>query len=193
LRPANKAGKGTDMSNRREFEIAFVGLKPGVHEFNYRIDDRFFEEYNEQDFRNPDANVKLLLEKSNGFMILRFEIGGKAEVACDRCNNNLPLQLFDEIKVMIKMTDDPALMNEQEEDPDVYYISRGESHIDIKDWIYEFINLSIPMQKTCEYENMDGPYCNPSAREVLKNMRPDESQGANPIWKGLEKFKGLEE
>jgi uncharacterized metal-binding protein YceD (DUF177 family) len=193
LRPANKAGKGTDMSNRREFEIAFVGLKPGVHEFNYRIDDRFFEEYNEQDFRNPDANVKLLLEKSNGFMILRFEIGGKAEVTCDRCNNNLPLQLFDEFKVMIKMTDDPALMNEQEEDPDVYYISRGESHIDIKDWIYEFINLSIPMQKTCEYENMDGPYCNPSAREVLKNMRPDESQGANPIWKGLEKFKGLEE
>jgi uncharacterized metal-binding protein YceD (DUF177 family) len=193
LRPANKAGKGTDMSNRREFEIAFVGLKPGVHEFNYRIDDRFFEEYNEQDFRNPDANVRLLLEKSNGFMILRFEIGGKAEVTCDRCNNNLPLQLFDEFKVMIKMTDDPALMNEQEEDPDVYYISRGESHIDIKDWIYEFINLSIPMQKTCEYENMDGPYCNPSAREVLKNMRPDESQGANPIWKGLEKFKGLEE
>jgi uncharacterized metal-binding protein YceD (DUF177 family) len=193
LRPANKAGKGTAMSNRREFEIAFVGLKPGVHEFNYRIDDRFFEEYNEQDFRNPDANVKLLLEKSNGFMILRFEIGGKAEVTCDRCNSNLPMQLFDDFKVMIKMTDDPDLMNEQEEDPDVYYISRGESHIDVKDWIYEFINLSIPMQKTCEYESMDGPYCNPAARELLKNMRPDESQGTNTIWKGLEKFKGLEE
>jgi len=85
------------------------------------------------------------------------------------------------------------VMNEQEEDPDVYYISRGESHIDVKDWIYEFVNLSIPMQKTCEYENMDGPYCNPAAKEVLKNMKPDESHGSNPIWKGLEKFKGLEE
>jgi uncharacterized metal-binding protein YceD (DUF177 family) len=192
LRPANRREKGTDMSNRREFEIAFVGLKPGVHEFTYRIDDRFFEEYNEQDFRNPSANVKLLLEKSNGFMILRFEIGGQAEVTCDRCNNNLPIQLFDEFKVMIKMTDDPELMNEQEEDPDVYYISRGESHIDVKDWIYEFINLSIPMQKTCEYESMDGPYCNPAAREALNNMRPEEKPGANPIWKGLEKFKDLE-
>jgi len=181
------------MSNRREFEIAFVGLKPGVHEFSYHIDDRFFDEYNEQDFRNPNADVKLLLEKSNGFMILRFEIGGKAEVTCDRCNNNLPLQLFDEFKVMIKMTDDPAVMNNQEEDPDVYYISRGESHIDVKDWIYEFINLSIPMQKTCEYENMDGPFCNPTAKEVLRNMRPEENQGTNPIWKGLEKFKDLGE
>jgi len=181
------------MSNRREFEIAFVGLKPGVHEFSYHIDDRFFDEYNEQDFRNPYADVKLLLEKRNGFMILRFEIGGKAEVTCDRCNNNLPLQLFDEFKVMIKMTDDPAVMNNQEEDPDVYYISRGESHIDVKDWIYEFINLSIPMQKTCEYENMDGPFCNPTAKEVLRNMRPEENQGTNPIWKGLEKFKDLGE
>jgi uncharacterized metal-binding protein YceD (DUF177 family) len=181
------------MSNRREFEIAFVGLKPGVHEFSYHIDDRFFEEYNEQDFRNPNADVKLLLEKSNGFMILRFEIGGRAEVNCDRCNNNLPIQLFDEFKVMIKMTDDPAVMNDQEEDPDVYYISRGESHIDVKDWIYEFINLSIPMQKTCEYENMDGPYCNPAAKEVLRNMRPEENHGTNPIWKGLEKFKDLGE
>jgi hypothetical protein len=49
------------------------------------------------------------------------------------------------------------------------------------------------MQKTCEYENMDGPYCNPAAREMLKNMKPDESQGTNPIWKGLEKFKDLGE
>lgn len=180
------------MSNRREFEIAFVGLKPGVHEFNYHVDDRFFEEYNEQDFRNPDAQVKLRLEKSNSFMILRFEVGGKAEVTCDRCNNNLPLQLFDEFTVTVKMTDEPELMNDQEEDPDVYYISRGESHIDVKDWIYEFINLSIPMQKTCEYENMDGPYCNAAAREVLNKMSPEKNHGSNPLWKGLEQFRDLE-
>jgi DUF177 domain-containing protein len=181
------------MSNRREFEIAFVGLKPGVHEFNYRVSERFFEEYNEQDFRNPEVNVKLLLEKNNSFMLLRFEIGGRAEVTCDRCNSNLPIQLFDEFKVTIKMTDDPGLMNDQEEDPDVYYISRAEGHVDVKDWIYEFVNLSIPMQKTCEYENMDGPYCNPAAREMLKSMRPDNNTSNNPVWKGLEKFKDLGE
>ena len=181
------------MSNRREFEIAFVGLKPGVHEFEYQVNDKFFEEYNEQDFRNASALVKLKLEKSSGFMILRFEVGGVTEVTCDRCNNNLPLQLFDEFTITVKMTDDPDMMNDQEEDPDVYYISRGESHLGVKNWIYEFINLSIPMQKTCEYENMDGPHCNPAAREILKKMRTEENGGSNPIWKGLEKFKDMGE
>ncbi len=180
------------MSNRREFEIAFVGLKPGIHEFNYTVDDRFFEGYQEQDFRKAEAQVKLLLERNNSFLLLRFEIGGQAEVTCDRCNSDLPLQLFDEFTVTVKMTDDPDQANENEEDPDVFYISRGESHLDVKDWIYEFVNLSIPMQKTCSYENMDGPHCNPEARELLKSMRPDEKK-ENLLWKGLEKFKGLDE
>ena len=181
------------MNSRRNYDIAFVGLKPGTHEFEYTIDDKFFVEYQEQDFRNCTAHVKLTLDKQNGFMLLKFEIGGKLEVTCDRCGNNLPLELWDDFNLVVKMSDEPDVMNEQEEDPDVYYISRGESHIDVKDWIYEFVNLSIPMQKTCEYENMDGPYCNPAAKELLNTMKPEERGGTNPIWKGLEKFKDLEE
>jgi len=180
------------MSHRREFEIAFVGLKPGVHEFEFKVDERFFDEYGEQDFKNAEAQVKLSFEKSNSFMILRFEIGGKAEVSCDRCNNELPMELFEDFTVTVKMTEDPDLMNEQEEDPDVHYISRGESHLDIKNWIYEFVNLSIPMQRTCEYEKMDGPHCSSEARELLKNMKPVEEKKENPLWKGLEKFKDLD-
>ena len=55
---------------KRAFEIAFVGLKPGIHEFQYRIDDKFFEAYQQQDFRNCEANIKLALDKKNGFMLL---------------------------------------------------------------------------------------------------------------------------
>ncbi len=179
------------MSSRREFEIAFVGLKPGVHNFYYELDDRFFEEFGEQDFTNSKAQVKLSLEKNNSFMILRFQVGGQAEVVCDRCSNDLPLHLFEDFTMTVKITDDPELMNEQEEDPDVYYISRGESHLDVKNWIYEFVNLSIPMQKTCEYENMDGPHCNRAAKEILNKLKVDNEQKESLLWKGLEKFRNL--
>lgn len=183
------------MNRRREFEIAFVGLKPGVHEYNYEIDDRFFEAYQQQDFKNCTANVKLTLDKKSSFMQLRFEIGGQLEVNCDRCSSQLPLELWDEFTITVKMVEEPELMNEQEDDPDVYYISRGESHLDVANWIYEFINLSIPMQKTCTFDEMDGPYCNPSARDLLKKLVAEEKKKEdkeNPIWKGLEKFKDLE-
>jgi uncharacterized metal-binding protein YceD (DUF177 family) len=184
------------MGHRRDFEIAFVGLKSGVHEYNYEITERFFETFQQQDFRNCKANVKLLLDKNNGFMLLKFEIGGTLEVTCDRCNNNLPLELWDEFNITVKMVEDPELMNGQEDDPDVYYISRSEGHIDVANWIYEFINLSIPMQKTCGFDKMNGPNCNPAALDVLNKMEPEEKEEEkkdNPIWKGLEKFKNLGE
>jgi uncharacterized metal-binding protein YceD (DUF177 family) len=181
------------MSRRREFEIAFVGLKPGVHEFSYPINDKFFEPFDEQDFRNCKANVKLSLDRKSSFMLLKFEIGGAMEVICDRCNNDLPFELWDEFNITVKMVEEPELMNDQEEDPDVYYIGKTESHIDVASWIYEFINLSIPMQRTCNFEKMDGPNCNKAAMDLLKKLEPEENKtNENPIWKGLEKFKDLE-
>jgi uncharacterized metal-binding protein YceD (DUF177 family) len=180
------------MNSRRTFDIAFVGLKPGVHEFEYEINDRFFVEYQEQDFRNCTAHVKLSLDKKIGFMLLKFEIGGKLEVTCDRCGNNLPLDLWDEFNIVVKMVEDPEQMNEQEEDPDVYYISKGESHLRVADWIYEFINLSIPMQRMCTEDEIGGPHCNQEVLAMLKKLDARDDQPVeNPIWKGLEKFKNL--
>ncbi|HMR92651.1 MAG TPA: DUF177 domain-containing protein [Chitinophagaceae bacterium] len=181
------------MGHRREFEIAFVGLKPGIHEYNYRIADKFFDAYQQQDFSNCQADIRLLLDKKTAFMLLKFEIGGSLESSCDRCGNPLTVNLWDEFNIVVKMVEEPELMNDQEDDPDVYYIGRGESHIDVANWIYEFINLSIPVQKVCGNKE-DGSDCNPAALDVLKKLEaPEEEQKQeNPIWKGLEKFKNLD-
>jgi uncharacterized metal-binding protein YceD (DUF177 family) len=181
------------MGHRREFEIAFVGLKPGIHKYDYEITDKFFDAFQQQDFFNCKATVKLTIDKKTGFMLLKFEMGGSLEVTCDRCNNNLPLELWDDFTITVKMLEEPELMNSQEEDPDVYYISSSEGHIDISNWIYEFINLSIPMQRTCVFEKMDGPHCNPAAMDMLKKLSAlEKEKKENPIWKGLEKFKDLD-
>jgi len=175
---------------RRDYDIAFVGLKQGIHEYQYQVNDKFFEAYQQQDFRNCKANIKLTLDKQNGFMLLKFEIGGMLEVACDRCGSTtLPMNLWDEFNVVVKLAEEPDNMNEQEEDPDVYYIGRGESHLHIADWIYEFVNLSIPMQRMCSEEKMGSQFCNNDVLDMLKKGEDEPNQVENPIWKGLEKIK----
>ncbi len=178
------------MANRRAFEIAFVGLKQGIHQFNYQLDNQFFTEKGAQDVSDVSANVKLSLEKNTGFMLLKFEVGGKAEVICDRCGNPLKKDLWDEFKMLVKLVDNPEEMNTQEEDPDVFYLSRTESHLNIGDWIYEFVMLSVPMQRMCSKEEMGGPQCNNVVLEKLKAMEAKQVENnANALWKGLEKFK----
>ncbi len=181
------------MSTRRAFDIAFVGLKPGVHQFEYQITDSFFDGYQqEKDFGNCNAHIKLSLDKKTGFMMLKFEVGGSVTVNCDRCGNPLPIDLWDEFNIVVKLVDDPEVMNNQEEDPDVYYISKGESHLHVADWIYEFINLSIPMQKMCAEDDKGRSRCNPEVLEVLRKMKAEAKEYTNPVWKGLEKFKDLD-
>jgi len=125
-------------------------------------------------------------------MMLKFDIDGFIDTECDRCGNTLTLKLWDEFHLIVKMVDDPEVLNETEEDPDIYYISKHESHLKLADWIYDFINLSIPVQKTCGEDKKGGSLCNQEVLEKLKQMEVDSKKEENPVWKGLEQFKNLE-
>ena len=178
------------MTGKRDFDIAFVGLKQGEHVFNYELDEEFFKENGAEDFSNASANIKLTLEKNSGFILLKFDVGGKADLACDRCGNPLTINLWDEFKVVVKMVDNPDEMNEQEEDPDVFYISRTESHLHVKDWLYEFVVLSFPLQRMCAPEEVGGPQCNQDVLNKLKEMQERVvDHNSDNLWKGLEQFK----
>ncbi len=177
------------MIHRRDFEIAFVGLKPGKHEYVYDIGDTFFADRAAQDFTDPKVTVKLILDKKSSFLMLKFEIGGAVKLPCDMCGNILDKQLWDDFEVLVKMVDEPEKMNDEEDDPDIYYISRTESHINVEGWIYEFINLSIPLQRTCDRKPDGSSGCNEEALEVLKKLDGSNRIKENPIWKGLDKFK----
>jgi uncharacterized metal-binding protein YceD (DUF177 family) len=179
------------MPGSRQYDIAIVGLKQGVHEYTYEVDDLFFVEKSKQDFTHCKAQVKLTLDKHEGFMMLTFEVGGEVDLPCDRCGNPLRLPIWDDFEILVKMADDPDELNGKDEDPDVFYISRTESHLHVADWLYEFILLSIPTQRTCGEDESGASKCNPVVLEMLRKME-EESQEQKPeetIWKGLDKFR----
>lgn len=180
------------MSSRYTYDIPFVGLKIGTHTFKYEIDDTFFEAFQPQEFEHCKALVDVSLEKNVGLMRLKFDVSGSVEVPCDRCGNILPIKLWDEFVIIVKMVDNPDEMNDSEEDPDIFYISHQESHLHLKDWIYEFINLSIPTQKDCGEDEQGGSLCNREVLNRLKMMKEGSSKGTSDIWKGLDKFKDLD-
>jgi uncharacterized metal-binding protein YceD (DUF177 family) len=133
-----------------------------------------------------------MLDKHTSFLMLKFEVGGNVQVSCDRCGNPLTKELWDEFDMLVKMVDNPEELNDQEENPDVFYISRTESHLDVSGWIYEFVSLSIPLQHMCSEDEMGGPQCNKEVLERLRKMEEEANvnkENDNPIWKGLDKFR----
>ncbi|HYD22811.1 MAG TPA: DUF177 domain-containing protein, partial [Flavipsychrobacter sp.] len=73
------------MKHNREYEIAWQGLKPGIHVFQFDIGDRFMREHGEWDFEGLEGQVTVTFDKQTSFFMLRFDIGGQLMVPCDRC------------------------------------------------------------------------------------------------------------
>ncbi|MBS1781188.1 MAG: DUF177 domain-containing protein [Bacteroidetes bacterium] len=177
------------MRHNREFEIAWQGLKPGVHTFQYELGDRFLDEHgaNERDFKDLDAQVNLKFDKETNFFLCHFDIDGSVTVACDRCGDEFKLRLWDEFDLVIKLTGtEEAEM--PDDDADVIFIPRNETVIDFANWIYEFIMLSIPLQRIHPDKPDGTPGCNPETLKLL-NKLSEADEPKNAIWKGLEALK----
>ncbi len=177
------------MKHNREFEIAWQGLKPGLHTFQYDLNDKFIEEKGgtEREFKDLDAQITLRFDKKTNFFLCHFDIDGSVTVPCDRCGDEYKLRLWDEFDLLIKLTGDES--EEHEEDADVVFIPRSETVIDISNWLYEFVMLSVPLQHV-HPDTADGKSgCNPEALKLLDQLSGADEKPANDIWKGLEALK----
>lgn len=177
------------MKGLREFEIAFVGLKVGVHKFNYEIDGRFFNHFKDSLIHDCKVRVRLEFDKKETFFTLVFFIDGAVKAECDRCLVPFDKEIFGDFTCYVKFSDKAhQLANEDE----VLFIGREETVLDVSQLIYEYINLCLPMQRSgCEKPGEE-PQCN---KEVLKYIAreedhaPREEGEIDPRWAALKKLK----
>lgn len=179
------------MKSRREFEIAWEGLKQGVSVFEYELDDRFFTaEDAERDYKDLDAQVTLKFDKKTNFFLCHFDIDGSITVPCDRCGQDFKLRLWDEFDLLIKLSgaEDAEVIAE---DADVVFIPRSETVIDFRDWLYEFLTLSIPLQRVHPTKANGEEGCDPEILKLLNKLAAseEEEKPKSEIWKGLDALK----
>ena len=61
------------MNKRKEFIIPFVGLKLGKHQFEYQINNSFFEIFDFSEFEKSNIKVNVVLEKKANLLELDFK------------------------------------------------------------------------------------------------------------------------
>jgi len=177
------------MKHNREYEIAWQGLKPGVHVYQYALDDKFMAAFEgERDFKDLDAQITLKFDKKSNFFLCHFDVDGSITALCDRCGGDFKLRLWDEFDLVIKLTGTEEA-DEISDDADVVFIPRSETVIDISSWLYEFVMLSIPLQKIHPDKADGSPGCDETVLKLLNQLSGQAEVPKNDIWKGLEGLK----
>lgn len=130
------------MRNLAAYTIPFVGLKLGKHQFEYDIDNEFFEHFEYDDLNSSNVKIDLLLEKKTTMMELTFKASGSVNVNCDITNEPYDQPIDGSLFLVIKFGDE---FNDENED--LLILPHGEFEVNIQQYIYELIVLSIPLKR----------------------------------------------
>ena len=170
------------MDYLKQYVIQFGGLKPGIHQYSFLIDDLFFKQFDYSEIKKGNVRVLIDLEKEEKMLILNFALSGNVEVYCDRCSEPFLLPIRGEERLIVKFGHDF-----HEENEEVQIIPEGETQIDISSFIYEYVHLLVPVSRIHPSDENGNSLCDP---EIIKRIEEREaSSEPDPRWEVLKKLK----
>ena len=170
------------MNYFKQFVIQFGGLKNGDHQFNFDVSDEFFEKTEYSEISNAKVNVDVLLNQQENMLVFNFVISGFVVVNCDRCSYPFDFEVSGGRKLIVKFGEE-----KYEETDEILIISKTAHQIDLSHYIYEYINLLLPIKKIHPEDENGNSTCNP---EVIRKLKILENQDStNPRWTELIKLK----
>ena len=163
------------------FTIPLAGLPFGHTDYQYVINDKFFEDRDYSEVKKGIVNLHLGVEKMETMFVLTMNFEGKVVLQCDRCGDDYEQKIEDSAEIYLKYG-----AEKDDEGEDVIIITKDDSEFDLSDLIYEYIILSLPIHRTHDDESL----CNQEVLAKLHNFSqseaPAEDDEENP-WKQMMK------
>lgn len=173
----------------KQFSIPFTGLKIGKHQFDFEVDNSFFEAFEYSLVKKGNLKAEVELDKQETMLLLQFRINGTIVLDCDKCLAEFEAPISVQERQIVKFAEDEL----ESDDLEIITLSKKESELDISALIYEFITVSVPYIKVCE-ENGDGQKCDQEMIARLESLavgsqEEEQQQSDDPRWAALKKLK----
>ena len=146
------------MEVAQRYSIAWKGLKNGRHDFRFEVDKALFEAFESTEIKDGRCEVSVGVDRSEKQLTLDVGITGHVVGECDRCLEDCRVPIDFEGQLVVKFSDEV-----HEYDGEVMWMLPGEDRVELAQYIYESIVLSLPYQRV----HPEGE-CNP---EMLERFR----------------------
>lgn len=172
------------MDVTKRYSIAYKGLKNGLHDFDFKVGRELFEAFGNTEIKDGDCDVHVRLDRAETMLAADVAVEGGVVVACDRCLEDCRIPVRYEGRLLVKFSD-PA----GEYDGEVLWLLPGTDEVDLAQYIYESIVLSLPYQRV----HPEGE-CDPAMLERFRIVTDEEfariearhgSDSAAPEWAKL--------
>ena len=125
------------------YSIPLQGLSLGEHRYRFELGDDLFRLHETSPLLSGTGSAEVLLRVTSGYMELEASIEAEVEVECDRCLDPYLQPIAFEGGTLVRRGEEP----EGEEEQDVLWIPEGAAELDLTQWLYESVVLSLPVQR----------------------------------------------
>ena len=167
------------------FKIDLKGLQEGKTQFRYNLDDGFFKAIDAPHVCRGRLVVKVSAHRTADVFELDFHTEGNVHVPCDVCLDDMEVEIDTDNRLAVR------LGTEYSEDDDLITIEENNGTIDVAWFIYEFIELALPIRHVHAVGK-----CNPAMVELLNKHSAvqgseveEEHTPIDPRWAELKKLK----
>lgn len=169
------------MKRQSQYVIEYKGLRDGLHHFDFKVDDAFFESFEESEIESGNVNIHVTLNKKSTILEFLFELKGDVVVPCDRCLDPVKMEVEYQAPLYFKFGEDT-----HEETDELYIISEQEPEIDLSQFIYEFVHLSLPYRRVHPDDENGNSTCNEDMLKRLADLSVNEEKSdTDPRWNNL--------
>ncbi|MBT8177920.1 MAG: DUF177 domain-containing protein [Eudoraea sp.] len=170
------------MEKHKEFSIPFSGLKQGKHQFDFKVDNAFFDSFGYREFNNADIDLILKLNRMSTMLELEFYAQGTVNVDCDLTSEPFDQPVKGNMELVVKFGE---VYND--EDDEILILPHGEHQINIAQLVYEMLVLAVPQKRVHPGVN-DGTLKSEALKRLdelqPKETRKDENK-TDPRWDAL--------
>ena len=179
----------------KKLYIDIFNLQNKSYDYDFAIDDRFFQSFEDSFINKGRATIKVSLSKSETFIEVSIHIDGIVELTCDRSLEKFDYPVALDPKLIFKFGHE-----EKELDDFMIQITRQTERIDLGQYIYEFISLALPMKKLhprfmdAEEDGDSLVYsseASESAGEGIVDPEQMNEDDIDPRWKKLIELKNI--
>lgn len=165
----------------RCYDIDILGLRQGIHRFEYLVDHDFFALFEYSPVDKGSLEAVLELERGEAHLTLNFDIRGTVGLICDRSMEAFdhPLELKE--RLILKFGDQP-----QEVSDELEIISSHTQTINVARFIYEYIAVAIPMKRL--RPELIGEDERNEGLVYSSNAGNQDTPNTDPRWEALEKL-----
>ena len=161
------------MGKFKLYNVDLKNLTPGIHEFEYLLENKFFVDIDGDQVQKGKVKVNLTVKRSSMMFEMNFQIEGVVMVPCDRCLDDMEIPIDTHNRLVVKFGKEYA-----EESDEVVVIPEDEGAINLAWFLYEFIALAIPMK----HVHAPGK-CNKAVTSKLsKHLKTDANEDSDEVF-----------